>query len=100
MNVEGMGLIPHPLSILYFVILCFQFTEYSWACVFLFMYFRIESTYRTWVHATKDASSIWNCDELDRDLRTALGTTKWQVISPLISFPTPHKIPSAFHTFG
>ncbi|CAK9312527.1 unnamed protein product [Citrullus colocynthis] len=40
---------------------------------------RIESTYRTWVHATKDASSIWNCDELDRDLRTALGTTKWQL---------------------
>lgn len=37
---------------------------------------RIESTYRTWVHAMKDDSSIWNYDELDRDLRTALGTTK------------------------
>ncbi|XP_022961888.1 uncharacterized protein LOC111462527 isoform X1 [Cucurbita moschata] len=40
---------------------------------------RIESTYRTWVHAMKDGSSIWNYDELDRDLRTALGTTKWQL---------------------
>ncbi|XP_023537635.1 uncharacterized protein LOC111798621 isoform X1 [Cucurbita pepo subsp. pepo] len=40
---------------------------------------RMESTYRTWVHATKDASSIWNCDEIGRDLRTALGTTKWQL---------------------
>lgn len=40
---------------------------------------RMESTYRTWVHATKDASGIWNCDELGRDLRTALGTTKWQL---------------------
>uniref|UniRef100_A0A9I9CZK9 Syntaxin 6/10/61 N-terminal domain-containing protein n=1 Tax=Cucumis melo TaxID=3656 RepID=A0A9I9CZK9_CUCME len=40
---------------------------------------RVESTYRTWVHAKKDASSIWNCEELGRDLRTALGTTKWQL---------------------
>ncbi|XP_022132178.1 uncharacterized protein LOC111005100 [Momordica charantia] len=40
---------------------------------------RMESTYRTWVHASKDESSIWNCDELGRDLRTALGTTKWQL---------------------
>jgi hypothetical protein len=28
----------------------------------------------------KDASSPWNSDELGRDLRTALDTTKWQVI--------------------
>ncbi|KAH7510916.1 hypothetical protein FEM48_ZijujUnG0064600 [Ziziphus jujuba var. spinosa] len=40
---------------------------------------RMESTYRTWIHATKDASSMWNADELRRDLRTALGTTKWQL---------------------
>ncbi|XP_024922917.3 uncharacterized protein LOC107420568 isoform X3 [Ziziphus jujuba] len=39
----------------------------------------MESTYRTWIHATKDASSMWNADELRRDLRTALGTTKWQL---------------------
>ncbi|KAK7383200.1 hypothetical protein VNO78_28873 [Psophocarpus tetragonolobus] len=40
---------------------------------------RMESTYRTWMHATKDASCMWNCDELCRDLRTALGTAKWQL---------------------
>ncbi|KAJ8762576.1 hypothetical protein K2173_008015 [Erythroxylum novogranatense] len=40
---------------------------------------RMESTYRTWVHAKKDASRKWNCEELYRDLRTALGTTKWQL---------------------
>ncbi|CAJ1972746.1 unnamed protein product [Sphenostylis stenocarpa] len=40
---------------------------------------RMESTYRIWIHATKDASSMWNSDELCRDLRTALGTAKWQL---------------------
>lgn len=40
---------------------------------------RMESTYRTWLHASKDASSGWDVDELRRDLRTALGTTKWQL---------------------
>lgn len=40
---------------------------------------RMESTYRTWMHAKKDASSLWNPEELRRDLRTALGTTKWQL---------------------
>ncbi|KDP41646.1 hypothetical protein JCGZ_16053 [Jatropha curcas] len=40
---------------------------------------RMESTYRTWVHAMKDASSMWNSEELRRDLHTALGTTKWQL---------------------
>ncbi|KAF2324295.1 hypothetical protein GH714_011770 [Hevea brasiliensis] len=36
---------------------------------------RMESTYRTWIHAKKDASSLWNSEELRRDLRIALGTT-------------------------
>ncbi|TKY57875.1 Syntaxin-61 protein [Spatholobus suberectus] len=40
---------------------------------------RMESTYRTWIHATKDGSSMWNSDELCRDLHTALGTAKWQL---------------------
>ncbi|PON54246.1 Syntaxin 6, N-terminal [Parasponia andersonii] len=40
---------------------------------------RMESTYRTWIHAKRDASSMWNSEELHRDLRTALGTTKWQL---------------------
>ncbi|KAI5393243.1 hypothetical protein KIW84_060385 [Lathyrus oleraceus] len=40
---------------------------------------RMESTFRTWVHATKDTSSIWNPNELRRDLLTTLGTAKWQV---------------------
>ncbi|KAK7352467.1 hypothetical protein VNO80_17889 [Phaseolus coccineus] len=40
---------------------------------------RMESTYRTWIHAVKDASTLWNCDELHRDLQTALGTAKWQL---------------------
>ena len=40
---------------------------------------RVESTYRTWIHAMKDASSPWNSDELRRDLHTALGTAKWQL---------------------
>ncbi|KAJ8773275.1 hypothetical protein K2173_028452 [Erythroxylum novogranatense] len=40
---------------------------------------RMESTYRTWVHAKKDTSNLWNCEELRRDLRTSLGTTKWQL---------------------
>ncbi|XP_027369187.1 uncharacterized protein LOC113875002 isoform X2 [Abrus precatorius] len=39
----------------------------------------MESTYRIWVHATKDASSMWNSDELCRDLHTAFGTAKWQL---------------------
>uniref|UniRef100_A0A2P2JL62 Uncharacterized protein LOC105128816 isoform X1 n=1 Tax=Rhizophora mucronata TaxID=61149 RepID=A0A2P2JL62_RHIMU len=40
---------------------------------------RMESTYRTWIHAKKYSSSMWNCEELRRDLRTALGTTRWQL---------------------
>lgn len=40
---------------------------------------RMESTYRAWMHAKKDASSMWDAEELRRDLRTALGTTKWQL---------------------
>jgi hypothetical protein len=39
----------------------------------------MESTYRTWIHATKDSSSMWNPIELRRDLLTTLGTAKWQV---------------------
>ncbi|XP_058781158.1 uncharacterized protein LOC131655283 isoform X1 [Vicia villosa] len=40
---------------------------------------RVESTYRIWIHAMKDASSPWNSDELRRDLHTAMGTAKWQL---------------------
>ncbi|KAL3617885.1 hypothetical protein CASFOL_038206 [Castilleja foliolosa] len=40
---------------------------------------RMESTYRTWIHAMKDTNGVWNLDELRRDLRTTLGTTKWQL---------------------
>ncbi|KAE8716290.1 Cytochrome B5, n3,ATCB5-D,CB5-D [Hibiscus syriacus] len=40
---------------------------------------RMESTYRTWIHAIKDDSSAWNLEELGRDLRTAISTTKWQL---------------------
>ncbi|KAG9147151.1 hypothetical protein Leryth_005374 [Lithospermum erythrorhizon] len=40
---------------------------------------RMESTYRTWLHAKKDTSGPWNIDELRRDLQTTLGTTKWQL---------------------
>jgi len=40
----------------------------------------MESTYRIWLHATKDASNMWNYDEVCRDLHIALGTAKWQVI--------------------
>ncbi|KAL5099232.1 hypothetical protein RYX36_003559 [Vicia faba] len=40
---------------------------------------RMESTFRTWIHATKDNSSRWNPNELIRDLLTTLGTTKWQL---------------------
>uniref|UniRef100_A0A5B7A0N4 Syntaxin 6/10/61 N-terminal domain-containing protein n=3 Tax=Davidia involucrata TaxID=16924 RepID=A0A5B7A0N4_DAVIN len=40
---------------------------------------RMESTYRTWIHAMKDTSNMWNSEELRRDLRTALGTAKWQL---------------------
>ncbi|XP_071731403.1 uncharacterized protein [Rutidosis leptorrhynchoides] len=39
---------------------------------------RMESTYRTLLHALKDPS-LWNIEELKRDLHTALGTTKWQL---------------------
>jgi len=28
----------------------------------------------------KDSPKMWNSEELRRDLQTALGTTKWQVI--------------------
>ncbi|XP_042509643.1 uncharacterized protein LOC122085223 isoform X2 [Macadamia integrifolia] len=40
---------------------------------------RMESVYRTWIHESKDASSICDVDELRRDLRTSLGTAKWQL---------------------
>lgn len=40
---------------------------------------RMESTYRTWIHSKKDSSGTWNSEEIRRDLRTALGTTKWQL---------------------
>ncbi|XP_042495248.1 uncharacterized protein LOC122074474 isoform X2 [Macadamia integrifolia] len=40
---------------------------------------RMESVYRTWLHETKDASSICAVDELRRDLYTVLGTAKWQL---------------------
>ncbi|XWS21270.1 hypothetical protein CRYUN_Cryun30bG0041400 [Craigia yunnanensis] len=40
---------------------------------------RMESMYRTWMHAKKDVSSSWNLEELGRDLRTTLSTTKWQL---------------------
>lgn len=40
---------------------------------------RMESTYRTWIHVKKDYSGTWNSEEIRRDLRTALGTTKWQL---------------------
>ncbi|XP_030454351.2 uncharacterized protein LOC115675736 [Syzygium oleosum] len=40
---------------------------------------RMQSTYRTWIHAKKDASVTWNLEELRRDLHTALGTTHWQL---------------------
>ncbi|KAL1546904.1 hypothetical protein AAHA92_23440 [Salvia divinorum] len=40
---------------------------------------RMESTYRTWIHAIKDPSGSWNLDELRRDLQTNHGTTKWQL---------------------
>ncbi|XP_059285473.1 uncharacterized protein LOC132038979 [Lycium ferocissimum] len=40
---------------------------------------RMESTYRTWIHALKDTSGRWDSDELCRDLRTTLGTAKWQL---------------------
>ncbi|KAG5573422.1 hypothetical protein H5410_063188 [Solanum commersonii] len=40
---------------------------------------RMESTYRTWIHALMDTSGRWNSNELCRDLRTTLGTAKWQL---------------------
>ncbi|XP_031124152.1 uncharacterized protein LOC116026868 isoform X1 [Ipomoea triloba] len=40
---------------------------------------RMESTYRKWVVSKKDKSTISNSDEIRRDLRTALGTAKWQL---------------------
>lgn len=39
---------------------------------------RMESTYRTLIHASKEPS-VWDSDALRRDLRTAIGTTKWQL---------------------
>ena len=42
----------------------------------------MESTYRTLIHALKEPSA-WNTEELKRDLRTALGTAKWQVIDTI-----------------
>lgn len=40
---------------------------------------RMESIYRTWIHAKKDTSEVWDLNELQRDLQTTLGTTKWQL---------------------
>nr|GEU61568.1 syntaxin/t-SNARE family protein [Tanacetum cinerariifolium] len=38
----------------------------------------MESTYRTLIHASKEPS-VWKSEALQRDLRTSLGTTKWQL---------------------
>uniref|UniRef100_A0A7N0SXJ3 Syntaxin 6/10/61 N-terminal domain-containing protein n=1 Tax=Kalanchoe fedtschenkoi TaxID=63787 RepID=A0A7N0SXJ3_KALFE len=40
---------------------------------------RMESTYRTWLHSVKDSSSVWDSEQLRRDLQTTLGTAKWQL---------------------
>lgn len=40
---------------------------------------RMASTYRTWIHSSKEPSKMWNSEQLQRDLHTALGTTKWQL---------------------
>nr|GMC48177.1 syntaxin-61-like [Ipomoea batatas] len=40
---------------------------------------RMETIYRTWIHVAKDKSNAWDAEELRRDLKTALGTTKWQL---------------------
>ncbi|XP_054796752.1 uncharacterized protein LOC129302098 [Prosopis cineraria] len=40
---------------------------------------RMESAYRKWTHAKKDASVGWDSEELLRDLQTSLGTAKWQL---------------------
>ncbi|KAL9666151.1 hypothetical protein QQ045_000475 [Rhodiola kirilowii] len=40
---------------------------------------RMESAYRTWLHSVKDSSSIWDSEQLRRDLQTTLGTAKWQL---------------------
>lgn len=40
---------------------------------------RMESLYRTWIQFAKDKTKVWNSEELRRDLKTALGTTKWQL---------------------
>ncbi|KAL4583451.1 hypothetical protein LXL04_008024 [Taraxacum kok-saghyz] len=59
---------------------------------------RMESTYRTLVQALKEPSA-WKTDELRRDLRTALGTAKWQVIQPpflLLTYIDDH-LPIFFH---
>lgn len=45
----------------------------------VYLFLRMESSYRTWIHAIKDTSGSWNLEELRRDLQTNLGTTKWQV---------------------
>lgn len=55
----------------------------------------MESAYRRWIHAGKnDIESDTVREELRRDLHTALGTAKWQVVflnfnlcyPPLLSF--------------
>ncbi|KAL9257705.1 Syntaxin-61-like protein [Drosera capensis] len=40
---------------------------------------RMESAFRTWIHAATDVSGGWDSGALSRDLRAALGTTKWQL---------------------
>ncbi|GMI78484.1 hypothetical protein like AT1G27700 [Hibiscus trionum] len=40
---------------------------------------RMESRFRAFIHAIKDVSSAWNLQELGRDLRAAISTTKWQL---------------------
>ncbi|KAF6165259.1 hypothetical protein GIB67_030441 [Kingdonia uniflora] len=40
---------------------------------------RMESTYRTWIHERKDGRDVGYADELRRDLKTTLGTAKWQM---------------------
>lgn len=46
---------------------------------FNFPFFRMESAYRAWVRERREGVAHQDLDELYRELKTALGTAKWQV---------------------
>lgn len=55
----------------------------------MYFNFRMESLYRTWRHDCTSGICSEDLEELQRELRAALGTAKWQVQTKYLSIYPP-----------